>query len=105
MPPIRPQDNDAKCLVELGNSVIEADVAYHLASPVDKIALYQPLQALHDEYTKAKLKLLAEGVICTDADVQKMKTIRQEMNQAADTQSVIHMILKLAAVLRGMPYV
>jgi hypothetical protein len=63
------------------------------------------LTDLYDEYSRARLKLLENGVICTEADVKKMKELHQAMQKAADAQSVLVVILKLTAILRGVPYV
>jgi len=41
----------------------------------------------YDKYSKARLKLMEEGVLATDTDVVEMRRIRAEIDQAATTQA------------------
>ena len=82
-------DNDSTVLEDSAASVLAVDLRYRAADPNDKLLLKPERDRTFNAYSAARLKLLADGVICTDDDVQEMKEIRQEIEKAAQTQSLL----------------
>ena len=92
-------DNDSTVLESSGASVVEVDVRYRAASFADKLLLKPERDRAFNAYSAARLKLLADGVICTGDDVQEMQEIRAEIEKAAQTQSLLVAIGKLVGFL------
>ena len=92
-------DNDSTVLEDSGASVIVVDQRYRAATPSDKLLLKPERDRAFNTYSAARLKLLEDGVICTDDDVQAMKQIRQEIERAIQTQSLLIAIGRLVGFL------
>jgi hypothetical protein len=52
-----------------------------------------------DALSQARLNLLKEGVLATDADVAEMRRIKAEIDQAANTQQLIEGAIRFAGFL------
>ena len=85
-------DNDAEVLKAASETVTEIDLRYRAASFDDKILLKPERDKAFHQYQAARLKLLADGMICTEADVAEMQQLRQEVLQAAQTQALLNAI-------------
>ncbi|PSW05652.1 hypothetical protein [Photobacterium lipolyticum] len=72
---------------------------YAEAEPSDKWVLKPAIKAASEELLTARLALFKDGVLTTRDDINKLKEIRQEIDNAADTQALIMSALKLAAFL------
>ena len=92
-------DNDVITYEQLTQALLWADIEYRLALPEDQIQLWEPLQKAWDKYIEARVNLLKPGMICTTQDVIKMKQIRREICQAAQTQTLIQGLTKLVGFL------
>ncbi len=94
-------DNDSIVLKDLGETATLIDMKYRLATPVDRIAMKKERDEALAAYGEARDKLLADGVICTDEDIVKMRKIKAEIEEAAQAQQIIMGIVKLAKFARG----
>ena len=94
-------DNDSIVLKDLGETVTMIDVQYRLAEPADRIDMKEERDRALAEYGKARDKLLADGVICTDEHIVEMRKIKAEIEQAAKAQQIIQGMLRLVKFLRG----
>jgi len=92
-------DPDADLLEEAAATVAAIDRRYRRASFEEKIALKDQRDAAFTAYALARNKLLEEGVIVSDADVEEMRSIAAEVKKAADTASLIRAIGKVVLAL------
>ncbi len=95
-------DNDAIVLEDLAATIVRIDIHYRRADFNDKVNLKPERDRAFNAYTQARLKLLEEGVVCTAADIEKMKSIRQAIVQAKTTQSLITGIGRLVGFLAAL---
>lgn len=94
-------DSDSIVLKDLGDTITMIDVQYRLAEPADRIHMKEERDKALAEYGAARDKLLADGVICTDAHIIEMRKIKAEIEQAAQAQQVIQGMVRLVKLLRG----
>ena len=96
-------DNDEIILEDAREAAFELDKAYRRAvrnADLDTMVKLKPqVDAAYEAYSKARLNLLAEGVLATDADVTEMRRIRAEIDQAATTQRLIEGAIRFAAFI------
>ena len=92
-------DNDTKMLNELAAKVNTLDIKYKLSSFEDQAVLAPGLSELWDDYVKFRIKLLKAGVITTEADLAEMEEIKEEIDAAADKQSMILAIARTVAFI------
>lgn len=92
-------DNNDIFLNEAAKAVFIIGVKYRQADINGKQELRQPRDKAFSAYSIARLKLLENEIICTNEYVQKMKEIRQEIQQAAQTQTLIAAIARLFKIL------
>ena len=92
-------DNNTLILKDAADCLQTIDIQYKLSDFNSKKQLKESRDNAFDVYSRARLKLLADEVLCTDQDVQTMKQLRQEIEQAAETQSLIQGILSLVQFL------
>ena len=94
-------DNDVIVLEDIKEIVFALDKAYRRAvnasNITDMIELKPKVEAAFDNYSKARLKLFADGVIATDQDVIELGNIRADIDQAADTQELIVSAIRFIA--------
>lgn len=95
-------DNDAIVLEDLAATVVRIDIRYRLADFNDKVNLKPERDKAFSAYTQARLKLLEEGVLCSDKHVEEMQAIRQAVGQAKTTQSLIAGIGRLVGFLAAL---
>ena len=98
-------DTDAQILRDAGDTVIAIDIRYRLATPAEQMELRDDRDSAFTAYAHARNKLLAQGVIATDADVAEMREIAAEVKKAADTASLIRGIGKLVLKLSRLALV
>jgi hypothetical protein len=92
-------DPDATFLKEAGDAVVTIDVQYRLASYAEQAEMRDKRDNAFSAYAMARNKLLAQGVIATDADIAEMRSIAAEVKQAADTASLVRAIGKAVTIL------
>lgn len=82
-------DTDAIVLEDANAAVIELDVRYREADINGKLALKPQRDEAFRNYSAARLKLLEDGRITTDQDLVEMRTLRQQIERAADIQQLV----------------
>ena len=92
-------DNDAKMLEAMGDAVTKLQIKYRNSSISDRIIMKPELEKLIHDYTDFQLKLIQEGVITTDADLEEMEDIRREIDNAARTQEIVQAIARTIAFI------
>ena len=94
-----PNDTDASFLKVAGDTVVNIDVQYRLASYEQQAAMRDDRDSAFAAYAMARNKLLAQGVIATEADIAEMRAIAEEVEQAADMASLLRSIAKVVLIL------
>ena len=93
-------DTDSLTLKEASNAVLEIDVQYRGLDNIDDMEDLKPVRdEAFDKYSMARLKLLKDGVITDQKDVDEMKALRGEIERAADVQALIIAAGRLAIFL------
>ena len=92
-------DNDTLVLQDAHACVMNIDVQYKMADFNTKKQLKKYRDRAFNVYAMARLELLTDEVICTDEDVQQMHNIRQQVEQAANTQALISGMVSLLGFL------
>lgn len=87
-------DNDAKMLELMGNALTALQVKYRTSGLRERKALKPELDRLLREYAAYQGKLLEEGTICSDGDLQEMAKIKTEIDSAAQAQQLAAAIAK-----------
>ncbi len=96
-------DNDQIVLEDAKETAFALDKAYRRAiykGDLDTAMELKPkVDRAYDQYSQARLNLLQEGVLATDADILEMRRIRGEIDQAATTQALIDGAVRFAAFI------
>lgn len=83
-------DTDSLTLKEAGSAVLDIDMRYRLLPTIDEKEELKPTRdEAFSNYTSLRLKLLEEGVITTQEDLDEMKEIRSEIEKAAGLQTIL----------------
>lgn len=90
-------DKDAEILRHLSEAILSIDIKYRRADLQSKIQLRPKRNKAFQSYSKARLELLKDGVLATNADVRTMKEIREEITRARKTQSLLVAIGRLVS--------
>ena len=92
-------DNDTLVLQDAAACLIAIDIQYKLSDFNAKKQLKKHRDKAFNVYSMARLELLTDEIICTDTDVEEIKKIRQEIEQAAQAQTLIDGILRMVKFL------
>lgn len=96
-------DNDTLMLQDAGDAAFTLDKAYRQAlnnNDLDTMTSLKPqVDAAFDAYGRARLNLLAAGVLATDADVAAMHAVKGDIDQAANTQQLLAGAAQLIGLL------
>lgn len=76
-------DHDLKVLEEAFAITLSLDMQYRRANFNDKVKLKAIRDEAFNAFSLARLKLLEEGMICTEKDVADMKALRQKIESTA----------------------
>jgi hypothetical protein len=92
-------DNDLIILKQAKSALFAIDVKYKMSGFNDKKKLVKARDAAFSTYALERLELLEEGVKCTQQDIDEMKEIRRQIEEAAETQTLIQAIFRLTSFL------
>ena len=92
-------DNDTQMLKELGDAVIALQVKYRNSPLAERMALKPALEELLSDYSNYQLRLLKEGVITNQEDLDEMANLKQEIDQAAEKETLLKAIGKTIAFI------
>ena len=92
-------DNDAIVLKDAAAAVTSIDLKYRKASFSEKLELKKDRDKAFNAYSRARRKLLEEGIICKQDDIEEMKSIRREIGYAKKIQSLLMAVGRLIAFL------
>ena len=90
------EDKDAVMLEELGNALIDLEVKFRASTLKERTELRPELERLLESYGGYRLKLLKEGVITGEDDLDEIRSIQQEIDSAAKKEALLKAILRTA---------
>ncbi|NWG76484.1 MAG: hypothetical protein HXY24_18090 [Rubrivivax sp.] len=92
-------DNDTKMIKEMGKALIDLQVKYRSSRLSDRMTLKPALEELLDDYAELQIRLIKEGVITTDEDLEEMAKIKEEINRAAKQEALMKVIARTIAFI------
>jgi hypothetical protein len=92
-------DNDTQMLKEMGDAVVALQIKYRNSPLAERMALKPALEKLLSDYANYQLRLLKEGVITSQEDLDKMANLKQEIDQAAEKEAMLKVIGKTIAFI------
>jgi hypothetical protein len=93
-------DNDAKMLQLLSNSLTQLEVKYRATNDFATQQELEPqIEELVSKYSDLRRKLREGPVIMTEQDIAGMTQIRDEIDRAADKQSMLLAIARTVAFI------
>jgi hypothetical protein len=90
-------DNDAKILAAMGNALVDLQVKYRNSPLADRMMMKPTLDQLVQDYAEYQIRLLKEGVVSSDTDLQEMQQIQAEIKKAASTQKLLVALARTVA--------
>ena len=92
-------DNDGKMLQLLSSSLTALELKYRANDFATQRELEPQIEELVTKYSDLRRKLREGPVIMTDEDIAGMTRIRDEIDAAADKQSMLFAIARTAAFI------
>lgn len=92
-------DDNKLALRTLTSTMEEIDIRYMEADVADKLAMKDELDEAFLAFSRARLRILQNRVLCNSSCLQKIKEIRQEVEDAANSQQLIKGIIRLVGFL------
>jgi len=96
-------DNDIIVLEDARDAVFILEKEFRralLSGDLDAATeIKERLEEAVDTLSRARLRLLQEGVLATDEDVAEMRRIKAEIDQAASTQQLLEGAVKFIAFI------
>ena len=92
-------DNDATMLEEMGTALTALQLKYRASKLADRVELRPQLEKLIQDYTEYQLRLIAEGVLTTPADLEEMAQLKEAIEAAARKQQLAEAIAKTIAFI------
>lgn len=92
-------DDNKLALRTLTSTMEEIDIRYMEADVADKLAMKDELDEAFLAFSRARLRLLQNRVLCNSSCLEKIKEIRQEVEDAANSQQLIKGIIRLVGFL------
>lgn len=90
-------DNDAVMLEKLGNAIVDLQVKYRAAPLKDRMLMRPSLDELLKDHAQYSSRLIKEGVITSEQELEEMKEIKNQIDSAASTQALIAALGKTIA--------
>ncbi len=87
-------DKDTEMLQNMGNAVVALQIKYRSSSFSEQVGIRPKLDEMLTKYANYQIKLLDNGIITTDTDLEEMAEIQREIDQAAQTQQLVQAIAK-----------
>lgn len=92
-------DDNKLALRTLTSTMEELDIRYMEADVADKLVMKDELDEAFLAFSRARLRLLQDRVLCNSSCLEKIKEIRQEVEDAANSQQLIKGIIRLVSFL------
>ena len=92
-------DNDTRMLQEMGEAFINLQMKYRSGSLRDRMALKPTLEELLRDYAVLQMRLIKEGVITTEEDLEEMRDIKGEIERAARQEALLKVMARTIAFI------
>ena len=92
-------DNDTKMIQEMGEALIDLQVKYRSSSLTDRMSMKPALEEVLEDYANLQMRLIKEGVITTNEDLEEMAEIKQEIEEAAKKEALLKAIARTIAFI------
>lgn len=77
------------------------EIRYMQADFDEQVELKEERDQAMTTFSQARLAILKQNIACTDADVQKMKQLRQQIDLSPDIVQVIATVASFATFMRS----
>jgi hypothetical protein len=94
-------DNDGAALKQLGYILGDLQDKYRDLTPLEREEMRPKLDAAFSRYQEFRILLLGPGVLISNDDLAQMKAVGNEIEKAADKESLIEGAIKLATFFRS----
>ena len=91
--------NDEIIITKAAAATATIDIRYKRASSTDKVILKPARDKAFSTYARARLKLLENGTVSSEDDLQEMGEIRRQVSNARKTQSLVIAITRFVGFL------
>lgn len=82
-------DNDSKMIKTMSDAIINLQVKYRASPVMDRMQIRPSLEELIRDFSNYQMRLLKEGIITNEADLEDMAQIKSEIDAAANKQQLI----------------
>jgi hypothetical protein len=94
-------DNTQLFLTQAADLMNELNVRYIEAEFDEQVQLKDELDRAMSNFSKAKLAILKNKVVCTSEDVRQMQQLQQRLAKAPDFQQVLNTAIRFANFVRS----
>lgn len=94
-------DNNELFFKQASDLLSQIEVRYMQADFDQQIELKEERDRAMTVFSQARLAILKQNLACTDADIQKMKQLRQKIERSPDIVQVIATVASFAAFMRS----
>ena len=92
-------DKDAIMIEQMGTALTSLQIKYRASKLADRVRLKPKLEKLLQDYTDYQLRLIDEGIITTDEDLEEMEKLKKAIDKAARAQHLAAAIAKTIAFI------
>ncbi|MER3433112.1 MAG: hypothetical protein C4288_06710 [Leptolyngbya sp. ERB_1_1] len=94
-------DNNQLFFKQASDLLSKIEIRYMQADFDEQIELKEERDRAMTVFSQARLAILKENIICTDADVQIMKQLRQQIDSSPDIVQVVATVASFASFVRS----
>ncbi|MBC7822701.1 MAG: hypothetical protein H7126_02260 [Candidatus Parcubacteria bacterium] len=93
-------DSNHLFLQQASDLMNDLNVRYMEAEFDDQVQLKDQLDRAMSDFSKAKLAILKNSIICTSDDVKQMQQLRQRLSNAPDVQKILATVVSFVSFVR-----
>ena len=90
-------DKDSQMIKAMTNAIINLQLKYRASPIMERMQMRPGLEELISDLAKYQMRLLKEGVITNDADIEAMAQIKKEIDAAVNKQQLFEALGKTIA--------
>lgn len=93
-------DSNHLFLQQASDLMNDLNVRYMEAEFDDQVQFKDQLDRAMSDFSKAKLAILKNSIICTSDDVKQMQQLRQRLSNAPDVQKILATVVSFVSFVR-----
>ncbi|WP_068816499.1 hypothetical protein [Phormidesmis priestleyi] len=93
-------DSNHLFLQQASDLMNDLNVRYMEAEFDDQVQLKDQLDRAMSDFSRAKLAILKNSIICTSDDVKQMQQLRQRLSNAPDVQKILATVVSFVSFVR-----